>query len=172
MLDTPHTALSGGQSRALMIADMAILSDSPIVLIDEIENAGIDKRLALEVLIRGQKIVIMATHDPILAQSGHYRLVLGNGALRQVLQTSAGELELLEELRSADQRLGDIRRGRESSWTVEIGAGESLFLALKSVCARVVTAWSIRFKVVVDGVRSPVAYPIHPNTGGLLPGGL
>lgn len=109
-LDTPLTALSGGQSRALMIADTAILSDSPIVLIDEIENAGIDKRLALEVLIRSQKIVIMATHDPILALSGHYRLVLGNGALRQVLQTSAGELQLLEELRSADQRLGDIRR--------------------------------------------------------------
>ena len=38
-LDTPVTALSGGQSRALMIADTAILSSSPIVLIDEIENA-------------------------------------------------------------------------------------------------------------------------------------
>ncbi|HCX64309.1 MAG TPA: ABC transporter, partial [Eubacteriaceae bacterium] len=38
--DTPITSLSGGQSRALMIADTAILSTSPIVLIDEIENAG------------------------------------------------------------------------------------------------------------------------------------
>ena len=37
---TPVTALSGGQSRALMIADVACLSNSPIVLIDEIENAG------------------------------------------------------------------------------------------------------------------------------------
>ena len=35
--------LSGGQSRALMIADIALICDSPIVLIDEIENAGIDK---------------------------------------------------------------------------------------------------------------------------------
>ena len=43
-LDTPVTALSGGQSRALMIADTAILSSSPIVLIDEIENAGIDRK--------------------------------------------------------------------------------------------------------------------------------
>ena len=33
--------LSGGQSRALMIADIARICDSPIVLIDEIENAGI-----------------------------------------------------------------------------------------------------------------------------------
>ena len=39
-LDTPVTALSGGQSRALMIADTAILSSSPIVLIDEIENGN------------------------------------------------------------------------------------------------------------------------------------
>jgi ABC-type lipoprotein export system ATPase subunit len=109
-LDTPLTALSGGQSRALMIADTAILSDSPIVLIDEIENAGIDKRLALEVLVDRQKIVIMATHDPILALSGHYRLVLGNGAMKRVLKTEDGELKLLEELRAADLRLASIRR--------------------------------------------------------------
>ncbi len=113
-LDTPLTALSGGQSRALMIADTAILSDSPIVLIDEIENAGIDKRLALEVLVDRQKIVIMATHDPVLALSGHYRLVLGNGALKRVLRTEAGELKLLEELRATDSRLAAIRRALRS----------------------------------------------------------
>ena len=38
--------LSGGQTRALMIADIAFICDSPIVLIDEIENAGIDKEKA------------------------------------------------------------------------------------------------------------------------------
>lgn len=43
--DTALTQLSGGQSRALMIADTALLSASPVVLIDEIENAGIDRRL-------------------------------------------------------------------------------------------------------------------------------
>lgn len=41
---TPITSLSGGQSRALMIADTAMLSSSPVVLIDEIENAGIDRK--------------------------------------------------------------------------------------------------------------------------------
>lgn len=117
-LNTPLTALSGGQSRALMIADTAILSDSPIVLIDEIENAGIDKRLALEVLVDRQKIVIMATHDPILALSGHYRLVLGNGALCGILKTEPEELELLEELQAADQRLARIRH--------QLRAGERL----------------------------------------------
>lgn len=43
-LDTKVTQLSGGQSRALMIADVACISSSPIVLIDEIENAGIDRQ--------------------------------------------------------------------------------------------------------------------------------
>jgi ABC-type lipoprotein export system ATPase subunit len=35
------TELSGGQTRALLIADAAVISDAPIVLLDEIENAGI-----------------------------------------------------------------------------------------------------------------------------------
>ena len=56
-IDTPITALSGGQSRALMIADTAILSSSPIALIDEIENAGIDRKKALDLLVSSDKIV-------------------------------------------------------------------------------------------------------------------
>ena len=68
--DTPITSLSGGQSRALMIADTAFLSQSPVILIDEIENAGIDRKRALDLLIRQEKIVLMATHDPVLALMG------------------------------------------------------------------------------------------------------
>ena len=41
-LSTNLTQLSGGQSRALMVADVALISNSPVILIDEIENAGID----------------------------------------------------------------------------------------------------------------------------------
>ena len=48
--------LSGGQSRALMIADIALICDSPVVLIDEIENAGIDKERALQLLQSKEKI--------------------------------------------------------------------------------------------------------------------
>ncbi len=43
ILETPVTQLSGGQSRALMVADTAHLSPSPVILIDEIENAGVDR---------------------------------------------------------------------------------------------------------------------------------
>jgi len=58
------TQLSGGQSRALMIADTALLSTSPVLLIDEIENAGVDKGQALALLLKSEKIVVMATHEP------------------------------------------------------------------------------------------------------------
>ena len=77
--DTDITSLSGGQSRALMIADTAILSKSPIVLIDEIENAGIDRKKALNLLVSKDKIVLMATHDPTLALIADKRIVINNG---------------------------------------------------------------------------------------------
>ncbi len=100
--DTPVTSLSGGQSRALMIADTAVLSASPIVLIDEIENAGIDRKKALELLVSQDKIVLMATHDPLLALMADRRVVIRNGGIHAVLETSPEEKALLKELDRID----------------------------------------------------------------------
>ncbi len=108
-LQTPVTSLSGGQSRALMIADVAMLSRSPIVLIDEIENAGIDRQRALQVLLAQDKIVLMATHDPILALMGDRRLVLGNGAMRKVIEPTEAERGNLGALKEMDARLMALR---------------------------------------------------------------
>ena len=105
----PVTALSGGQSRALMIADTAYLSASPIILIDEIENAGIDRRTAVELLIRREKIVLMATHDPVLALSASRRIVIRNGGIARVLETTERERELQEELETLNARLMRFR---------------------------------------------------------------
>ncbi|MFV0342146.1 MAG: ATP-binding cassette domain-containing protein [Anaerocolumna sp.] len=101
-LNTPVTSLSGGQSRALMIADTAILSASPIVLIDEIENAGIDRKKALALLISEDKIVLMATHDPLLALMADKRIIIKNGGIHKVIQTSQEEKSLLIELEKMD----------------------------------------------------------------------
>ncbi len=109
-LDSPVTSLSGGQSRALMIADVAILSRSPIVLIDEIENAGIDRRKALDVLLKEEKIVLMATHDPILALLGDRRLVINNGGMHQLITPTKKERENLVELRALDAKLMALRQ--------------------------------------------------------------
>lgn len=108
-LATPVTALSGGQSRALMIADVACLSVSPIVLIDEIENAGVDRRQALDLLMQEEKIVIMATHDPLLALSGNRRVVIQNGGIVAVLMTSAEEKTILGQLDAIDSRITALR---------------------------------------------------------------
>jgi ABC-type lipoprotein export system ATPase subunit len=89
--DMPVTRLSGGQSRALMIADTGLLSPSPVVLIDELENAGVDRAGALELLVREDKIVIVSTHDPALALLGARRLCIRGGAVRRVINTSAAE---------------------------------------------------------------------------------
>ncbi|WED23930.1 ATP-binding cassette domain-containing protein [Vibrio sp. JC009] len=107
--DTPITSLSGGQSRALMIADTAILSSTPIVLIDEIENAGIDRKRALKLLLSEDKIVLMATHDPILALMADKRLVIKNGGIARVLETTDEERELLSTLEQLDQTLMGYR---------------------------------------------------------------
>lgn len=108
-LDTPVTALSGGQSRALMIADVACLSASPIVLIDEIENAGVDRLRALELLVRKEKMVLMATHDPLLALSGDRRLVIRNGGIASVITTSDEERAGLNQLSALDAKLARLR---------------------------------------------------------------
>lgn len=118
-LDTPVTSLSGGQSRALMIADTAILSSSPIVLIDEIENAGIDRKKALELLVSEDKIVLMATHDPILALMGNRRIVIKNGGISQIIKTSDEEKELLLELEKMDNIIQGMRNRLRSGENLE-----------------------------------------------------
>lgn len=107
--DTAVTQLSGGQSRALMIADAALLSPSPIVLIDEIENAGIDRSAALSLLTSKDKIVFMSTHDPILALMGDRRCIIKNGAIVKIIETSKSERKNLEFLSKADAFMTDIR---------------------------------------------------------------
>ncbi len=103
------TQLSGGQTRALMIADTALLSASPVVLIDEIENAGIDRRKALDLLVAKEKIVLVSTHDPILALMGSRRLVIRNGGVVDVIATSAPEQANRCVLERLDRSLMDIR---------------------------------------------------------------
>ncbi|TCK93327.1 ABC-type lipoprotein export system ATPase subunit [Natranaerovirga hydrolytica] len=119
-LETPITALSGGQSRALMISDTAFLSISPIVLIDEIENAGIDRKKALELLVKKDKIVLMVTHDPILALMGEKRLVIKNGGIYKTLTTTKQEKDNLKNLEEMDQILfryrEQLRKGETIDW--------------------------------------------------------
>lgn len=107
--DTHITSLSGGQSRALMIADCAYLSPAPIVLIDEIENAGINRQHALDILAGEDKIVLMATHDPILALMTDFRLIIKNGGIEKVIQKSAKDIAALNKAQEMNIYLSDLR---------------------------------------------------------------
>lgn len=121
-LNTAITSLSGGQSRALMIADTAILSSAPIVLIDEIENAGIDRKKALQLLIGRDKIVLMATHDPILALMADKRIVIKNGGISQLIETNDKEKQVLRELEEMDGIMQNMRN--KIRLGQEVGGGD------------------------------------------------
>jgi len=109
LLDTKVTQLSGGQSRALMIADTAFMSESPIVLIDEIENAGINRKEAVELLSKKEKIIFISTHDPLLALNADKRIVINNGGISKVMTTSPEEKKSLLEIGILDSIIQDIR---------------------------------------------------------------
>ena len=113
------TQLSGGQTRALMIADAALLSASPVVLIDEIENAGVDRKRALDLLVAEDKIVLISTHDPLLALRGGRRLVIRGGGIAEVIATSAAERDALARLERMDATMMDIRDHLRRGGTIE-----------------------------------------------------
>jgi ABC-type lipoprotein export system ATPase subunit len=103
------TALSGGQSRALMAADIAIISDSPIVLIDEVENAGIRKQEALRLLAGIGKVVVVVTHDPLLALLAARRVVMSDGGMRRVVERTEEEVKVCSRLAEIDDWLISLR---------------------------------------------------------------
>lgn len=105
----PLTILSGGQSRALMTADIAVISDSPIVLIDEIENAGIKKQEALRLLAGKGKIVVVVTHDPMLALMASRRIVMKNGGMAKIISTTNQEHRIFLDIEKVDGWLSSLR---------------------------------------------------------------
>ncbi len=111
------TILSGGQTRALMVADVAIISESPIVLIDEIENAGIKKHEALQLLSGEGKIILVVTHDPVLALSAQKRIIMRNGGMCNIVESTYREKQILLQLNDIDQYIltlrEDVRAGKK-----------------------------------------------------------
>ena len=103
------TELSGGQTRALLIADATILCNTPILLLDEVENAGIHRTRALELLRAYRKIFIFVTHDPRIALLSDYRLVMRNGTLQQVLHTDEAERKFTVKVTRLDDILSRLR---------------------------------------------------------------
>ncbi len=103
------TELSGGQTRALLIADATIICNTPIVLLDEVENAGIHRTRALELLRQYRKIFIFVTHDPRIALLSDYRIVMQGGQITQVLYTNEDERKFSIKVTKLDDLLSAMR---------------------------------------------------------------
>ena len=89
------------------------------VLIDEIENAGIDRINAVNLLSGGDKIVLLATHDPLLALSATKRINLCNGGIQSILERSEKEREKLKQLIEIDRMQNHLREVMRSGERME-----------------------------------------------------
>lgn len=108
-LKSRMSGLSGGQTRSLMIADALVIGDTPILLLDEIENAGIFKDRVIQSLQGGNKAVILVTHDPYLALTADRRIVMRHGGVASVIESTGEEQHLIEDLALIEDQLHHIR---------------------------------------------------------------
>lgn len=107
--DNRMTELSGGQTRALLIADATVVCNTPIVLLDEVENAGIHRTRALELLRQYRKIFVFVTHDPRIALLSDFRIVMQGGCITQVIRTDASERKFALTVSRLDDALSRLR---------------------------------------------------------------
>lgn len=103
------TILSGGQTRSLLIADAILIGAAPIILMDEIENAGIFKQEVLNLIQNTGKIVVFVTHDPVIALLTKTRIIMENGAVKNVLSQNELEIKAAKNLLELDKKIGIIR---------------------------------------------------------------
>ncbi len=103
------TVLSGGQTRSLLIADAILIGAAPIILLDEIENAGIFKQEVIGIIQNTRKIIIFVTHDPVIALLTQKRIIMENGGVKKVLCQSELEMRAAQNLLELDRRVGSIR---------------------------------------------------------------
>lgn len=126
-LSTNLTQLSGGQSRALMVADVALISNAPVVLIDEIENAGIDRLQALEILAGQGKIVLIVSHDPTLMLMAAQRVVMKNGGMEKIWTTTPQEKKILSRLTNMEQEIDGLRNYLRRGDSIEMKEREGYY---------------------------------------------
>jgi ABC-type lipoprotein export system ATPase subunit len=103
------TELSGGQTRSLLIADAVVIGKSPILLLDEIENAGIHRTRALELFRQYKKIFVFVTHDPRIALLSDFRIVMAQGAMQQRIVTEGEERAVAEQIKILDDMMLGFR---------------------------------------------------------------
>lgn len=112
--------LSGGQTRSLLIADAILISTAPIILLDEIENAGIYKKNVINVVRKTNKILVFVTHDPNIILQSKKRIIMKNGAIMKIINQSEIEKEIANHIQIYDDMFtylcNKLRNGNEVNW--------------------------------------------------------
>jgi ABC-type lipoprotein export system ATPase subunit len=103
------SALSGGQTRALMVADAILISNAPLILLDEVENAGIFRERVIEVLKERGKSVIFVTHDPLVSLLSDRRIVMRHGGVEKILYPEGREMRIRDMVARMDVTLCQFR---------------------------------------------------------------
>jgi ABC-type lipoprotein export system ATPase subunit len=103
------TALSGGQTRSLMVSDAILISNAPLILLDEVENAGIFREKVIEVLKEHCKSVIFVTHDPLVSLLSDRRLVMKQGGVEKILRPEGREIHIRDMVARIDLTLCRFR---------------------------------------------------------------
>ncbi len=125
----PHsgmTELSGGQTRALLIADAVVIGSAPIVLLDEIENAGIHRTRALELLRQHRKIFVFVTHDPYIALLSDKRVVMRGGMMTRIMERTSEERQLAARVHKVDDAMASLRNKIRLGETLKVEELEML----------------------------------------------
>jgi ABC-type lipoprotein export system ATPase subunit len=102
----------------LLIADALLIGAAPIILLDEIENAGIFKQEVIEIIRSTSKIIIFVTHDPVIALLTKKRLIMENGAVKKVLYQNEAETRAAKNLMEIDRRMGIIRENLRAGFEI------------------------------------------------------
>ncbi len=129
-LKSRMSGVSGGQTRSLMIADALIIGDTPILLLDEIENAGIFKNRVMQAIQGGNKAVVLVTHDPYLALTADRRIVMRNGGVHSVIKSTGQEQDIIEDLALIESKLNQIREKIRLGTAFSSGSSEALMIAV------------------------------------------
>ena len=85
-----------------MIADAVVIGNSPIILLDEIENAGIDRGRALELLRKYQKVFLFVTHDLHIALRSNCWVVMSRGVMQELIVTEEAEKRMAQKLKALE----------------------------------------------------------------------
>ena len=107
---TSMTELSGGQTGSIADCRCSYNRKLPIILLDEIENAGIHRTKALKLLKKYKKIFVFVTHDSRIALLSDFRIIMKNGAMQKMIVTNNEEKLAAIRLKKIDDVMLEFRK--------------------------------------------------------------